>query len=318
MVLVKSVYPIILCVLTLAFRSTAEAETPSPENVLVGSVHTIVFEFSRGSEDGEVVCERSVTTYDPQGRVIESKDVECGRDRPGSEGKSRSVYTYDAEGKRKEVVHYSEDGSVFSKRVTFFDDKGNSTEDIDYHPDGSRGTRYTYRLDDKGNRVETITYRSDGSILARETYANGYDEQGNRKEEIYDRWDSREDFDRHHKTISSYDEKGRISELLSYEADESLWGKLEYALFGKRKYILRGKRHFTYYANGYRSEEIVYNGGGALESKSAYAYEFDSVGNWTKTILQRWVAKKDKLEAEAPYIATRTITYYEFPNDERN
>lgn len=339
MVLVKSVCIIIFCVLTLAFRSAAEAETPSPEDVLVGSIHTIVVELSKNGE----VSERDVFTYDPQGRVIESKNVEYGLDGPGSEKKSRSVYTYDAERKREEMVHYLEDGSVSSRtvrllddkgnktedieylpdgrrRVRLFDDKGNETKDIEYLPDGSRRIRFVYRHDDKGNSVETITYWPDESILAREVYANTYDEQGNLKEWIYDRSDSRKDSERlftsdHLKMIFTYDEKERISESLFYKADDSLWGKLKYALFKKWTYVLEYKSHYAYDTNGYLSEKTTYDGGGALESKNTYTYEFDSVGNWIKKRFRLWDAKKeDKLEAELLYIYTRTITYYESPN----
>jgi len=318
MALVKSIYPIIFCLLTLILQSIAEAATPSPEDVLVGSVHTIVSEFFNKSKDGKVLSSRDVTTYDPQGNKIESQDVDYEDDGR----KSRDVYTYDAEGKSEEVASYGGDGSFFFKTVTFFDDKGNCTEDIVYRSDGSKGTRHVYGRDDKGNRLEIITYRPDGSIRARSVSTNTYDEQGNPKEHIYDNWDHKKysekiGADYHSKGTSTYDEKGRLSEQLSYGVDDSLWGRLKHALFGKWTYILNYKHRYAYDTNGYRSEETHYRGDGVLAWKDAYTYEFDSVGNWTRKTIQRWVDKNGKLEAEPLYIITRAITYAESPNDER-
>ena len=312
--MIKSVCSIIFFLLSLAFRSLAEAETRSPEDILIGSAQIIVLEASRGSEVGEVVSERIVNTYDLQGRVIEAKHVEYGDDDHGSEHHSRSAKIYDADGKRKELVFYREDGTISGRKVTFTDDKGNSIEDIEYGPDGSRGMRYVYRRDDNGNRVEAITYQSDESILAREVYANSYDEQGNLKKWVYDRWDSRKDSERlwindHYKMIYTYDEKGRVSKSLIYDMDDSLWEKLKYALFGKRNYSLKYKHHYVYYPNGYRSESTSYDGGGVMQSKSNYVYEFDSVGNWIKKTEQRWVYKEGRLETEPSDITNRTITY---------
>ena len=135
MVLVRSVCLVIFCLLILAFRSLAKAETPSPEDVLVGSVHTMVLERFRRSEDKEVLLERSVVTHDHYGRVIESAYTDYGDGESVSELKGRFVYTYDVEGKSEETVHYRGDGSVSSKDVIFFDDKGNCTEVVNYPPE---------------------------------------------------------------------------------------------------------------------------------------------------------------------------------------
>jgi hypothetical protein len=87
-----------------------------------------------------------------------------------------------------------------------------------------------------------------------------------------------------------YDDKGRISEV------SRLYGTPQRAI---------EKRTYAYDANGYVQESIHYRMINMLPSRSTYAYEFDSHGNWTKR------AETQVLKG-IPVVTftTRTITYY--------
>ena len=75
----------------------------------------------------------------------------------------RSVYKY--EGNQKEVVVYSETGSLVRRDLYILDDKGNEIENTGFRPDGSVYAKrsYTYEFDSNGNWIKRT---SSGNVVS--------------------------------------------------------------------------------------------------------------------------------------------------------
>ncbi|MFN2596104.1 MAG: hypothetical protein ABR563_02835 [Pyrinomonadaceae bacterium] len=71
-----------------------------------------------------------------------------------------------------------------------------------------------------------------------------------------------------------------------------------------------GREFHSYDAQGNLSETVVRDARGATLSRAAYAYEFDSFGNWVKMTASLAVVGEGRIEYEPFEITKRRITYY--------
>lgn len=94
--------------------------------------------------------------------------------------------------------------------------------------------------------------------------------------------------------LTTYDISGKRSENISYPVTSSLVGKEEY----------------KYDDHGNIIEMTTRSDDGALLSKEAYDYEFDSFGNWTKMVTSLVVFESDELKREPVEVTYRSLTYY--------
>lgn len=226
-----------------------------------------------------------VRAYDPEGRLIEYvRDVlNWPRKDPYP---VREVYTYDAKGHRASATSYSAGRSISSITRYSTDLNGNITEAVATAKDGSSLYTTSITYDDKGNRTRIISSRGD-KIIANIVYA--YDAEGNRIKEVHYR-DGAIDSEVH----NSYDARGHLTEQLIYTADK----------------VLKGKRIVSYDDRGNVSTETSYSKDGSVQRRATYAYEYDSVGNWIKTMTREWLNKEGQLVPGEEQIEERVITYY--------
>jgi len=241
---------------------------------LIGNVHTVVTKASP---------RLFVDAYDPEGKLIEqAHDVlTWARKDPFP---TRLVYTYDAKGYRTKATLYSAARTIKSITLYSNDLNGNTTAEVTTSKDGSSSTTISFVYDDRGNRTRITSFSGD-KVIANIVYE--YDGQRNRIKEVHSGVTESE-------VHNSYDAKGRITEQLIYAADQSL----------------RGKRIVSYDDRGNKSAETSYNKDGSVQRRATYAYEYDSVGNWIKTMTREWLNKEGQLVPGEEELEERVITYY--------
>lgn len=94
--------------------------------------------------------------------------------------------------------------------------------------------------------------------------------------------------------LTTYSIKGNRVENVSYPSADPQVGKQEY----------------KYDARGNMTEMTLRDDTGAIVSREAYSYEFDSVGNWTKMVTSLVLFENGRLKREPIENTYRTITYY--------
>ena len=94
--------------------------------------------------------------------------------------------------------------------------------------------------------------------------------------------------------LTTYGFNGNRVENTSYPGGDSLIGKEEY------KYDNRGNI----------IEMTLRDDRGAIISREAYSYEFDTFGNWTKMVTSLVVFENGQLKREPVEVTYRTVTYY--------
>jgi len=94
--------------------------------------------------------------------------------------------------------------------------------------------------------------------------------------------------------LTTYGFNGNRVENTSYPGGDSLIGKEEY------KYDNRGNI----------IEMTLRDDRGAILSREAYTYEFDTFGNWTKMVTSLVVFENGQLKREPVEVTYRTVTYY--------
>src|SRR5712692_8582184 len=116
----------------------ARAKTDREQAGLIGPVQTgstVPVSFRR-DQDGHLVIaregERLVSTYDLQGNEIETAAYNSPS--PGGSLYDKRSYTYDAQGKRTEMVSYHGDGSFWGKTVYIYDAQGHLTQTVSEEP----------------------------------------------------------------------------------------------------------------------------------------------------------------------------------------
>jgi len=276
--------------------------------------------------------DRSVTRYDPEGRIIGYGDAKKDR--------YHSTIEYDSKGNRVEARMY-EGNAMNTREVYTYDDKGRKIGRSRFADGGAHHERLTYAYNAAGQLTEMATYYS-GTLKQKELKTYGAD--GNLVKEVSINYDA----PKQNWTVEySYDKFGR--EIEKYVDTEILWSKVQtlYDPKGrvaqrttfmeyKRKNVMQthaprpGRVVFSYNDRGQVLEEAVYEPDSTLASKTVFtydeegklvgeahlsknasgdwkvSYEYDSHGNWVK----RTKPNTDHMGRKYMYVEHRTITYY--------
>ena len=275
-------------ILTVLFMQLASARvmTHRGKTGLIGPVRTVIEKSS--TWENEAIVDSWTITYDSKGNETKSVRALYKVGSATNIKEQKSIYTYDADGKKTEMASYWEDGSLASKTIYAYDTTNNRTVVADYNTDGLPMSRRVYTSDTAGRVIEVIFYNSDNSIISKQV--NTYDKKGNMIEETYYKPAGA----LNSKAINKYDEKGNITKRLNYNADDSLKTKVVY----------------SYNDLGNMTAMAIYDDKDVLQSKETYSYEFDTVENWIKKTTMKWVMKEGKLSPEPSIVTKRTITYY--------
>ena len=148
---------------------------------------------------------------------IESADlvvlIGVGDSRPRVQSRRKVAdYNYDESGKLLEVIRYGNQRAEISQRQVFkYDDKARLVEEIRYESKDLPGERFAYRYNADGRRNESLRYDDTGKLIGRIAY--GYDPAGRLIEEA-----SYKDDKANGKAVFSYDEVGRESSFIAYDA----------------------------------------------------------------------------------------------------
>jgi len=209
---------IMTLMLSLIFCSVAEAQKKSARELegLKGPVRKITEETVKLSEErgNRIEAENgsvTIVVFDSAGNLLEHTTYSPNPNSGKLEQLDRSVYSYDAEGRRTKkefsdipLVLLPGEGPIPKKempppRVRTRDGATLQTE-VD-------------KFDASGNRVETITYNgtAEGAMFKRETY--NYNAQTRTREKLT--YDFRNQLVE--KTINKFDEQGNLVESLSFD-----------------------------------------------------------------------------------------------------
>ncbi|HSF66263.1 MAG TPA: hypothetical protein VLA67_02425 [Nitrospiraceae bacterium] len=264
----------ITLVTTLACASNpvAIAKTIAEENNLIGPVRTVTTK-SPGSSSTE--------TYDPAGNLTEATVY-----LKHSETLTRYLFTYDEDGNlREETVSDASGKPIYRKIFAYARDlSGRETASVAASDDGEFHYAEFSIYDQYGNVSEKLfvndagTDRSVFDVLGRIIYSAKYD-RGQLFSELRHR----------------YDNRGRLSELISYNPQGAITGRLvnQHDDAGRRVRATTEKFHE------------------GQTSKWTSTYEYDATGNWIKEVM--WNETGTSQETEAPQDRTvqeRIIEYY--------
>lgn len=127
-------------------------------------------------------------TYDPQGRLVDSKhywgDTLISH--------SRTEHKVDSMGNRVKIVSRikSHDPDRQNAYVSTLDKQGNSIEIVHYNSDGSikERIRNGYKYNEKGMMTERYSYNEDDSLAWKDTYSYEFDSFGNWIKETAQHW----------------------------------------------------------------------------------------------------------------------------------
>lgn len=98
--------------------------------------------------------------------------------------------------------------------------------------------------------------------------------------------------------------------LLEVAAYDPKGNKIDNAYYPVAGNTLTGKEVYQYDDKGNITEMILYDGDNSVLSKEVYAYEFDTLGNWTKMTASLAVIEAGKIVFEPSEVTYRAITYY--------
>jgi hypothetical protein len=116
-----------------------------------------------------------------------------------------------------------------------------------------------------------------------------------------------------------YDDKKRLIEEIMFHNNGDLWLRYVYKYTGNQRerlvYSSDGSLNQRYISilddKGNELEQTIFEArDGTIRVKHSYAYEFDSIGNWTKRTASKLVIKDGSSQQEPQNIYYRTITYY--------
>jgi len=236
--------------------------------------------------------------------------------------KQLDIVTYDAKGNEVERTIYDDYGFLIGKEVHTHDANGNLIESVLSDPKGVVMERRVYAYDN-GKVTEVVSYGEKHNVGLKQV--NSYGEHGRLREEIY--YDSKKAIG---KTVYKYDEKGNISEVAFYLANDSKAvapigpclgaHRVTYAYDEKGKPIkvvayepngeLKKSWRYSYNLKGQIAEDIRESAWS--RTTFVYTYEYDSHGNWIKQIAI--VNDQSKLSQMEPHerktIISREIAYY--------
>lgn len=119
---------------------------------------------------------------------------------------SRTLFSYNTEGKLTEYSYYDEAGALDQRYVFVYGAEGRIVEEFCYGTDGDLQFRYTMDFDSEGRHKESVCYKADGALNWRHTFA--YDSVGNMVEFVEYGSDGEQEI----KRIDIYDVKGNCIE----------------------------------------------------------------------------------------------------------
>ncbi len=134
--------------------------------------------------------------------------------------KTKNIYKYDENGRKKELNIYKSDSSLIY-RITFkYDDNGNIIEKDYYNIDGSLNRKWTYKFDNYGNEIEYNSSYSSGTHFNSKAILQ-YDDKGNNTEvNLYNPDGALKEKDNY-----KYNDKGNSIEMNTYNPDGTLKDK---------------------------------------------------------------------------------------------
>ncbi len=281
--------------LIIIFLSTASAKTSLDENILIGSVRTIVIEMGRTWEMGDEI-HQTVETYDPEGHKIESihSSYKVGGVLNDEKMGSKNTHSYDPTTKTETITTFNSDGFVYGKRLVVYDDRGNIKKIKTYRANGKQRFKRELKYDEHGREIDSKYIKGDGTLLSHMRTNYRINEQGRVTSTAILKEPGLPVDSDHIKYITVFDQQGKEIEMTVYKNG-----------------VFKTKIKMNYDKTGTISEDLHYDQEGTLQEKQTYIYEFDPVGNWIKKITTKWSNKDGKLTAEPPEIIKRTITYYE-------
>ena len=202
----------------------------------------------------------------------------------------RTVYKYDAEGRKVEQAAYHADGTLDRLEKYQYDSRGNIREQISkqhVHPEHFSPKRYdvyvttkrTFEYDDKRNKIGETHYRSDGSLYA--TWVFKYDSQNKLIKNT--RTDNRGRFE--DQIIYTFDRQGRLIEEKHYS-------------------------NFCYERDGEMCRGTVNSGDGVFYYLTKTTYEYDRRGNWVSQRQFSMGGEGATKTYEPDHALIRRITYY--------
>jgi hypothetical protein len=199
---------------------------------------------------------RYMFTHDQQGNLQE----EIASDMSGKLlYRKRLAYSRDPQGRETASVAVSDDGEFLYAEFSLYDRFGNLSEQLLVH--------------------DTTAHRSLFDVLGRFIYSAQY-----KKGELFS------------ELSRGYDEWGRLKELISYNAEGTVTGKVvnEYDEAGRRVRVTTEK-----FQAGARSKWIT-------------TYEFDGMGNWVKELTSEEPPTSQAAGSARTYtVQERVIEYYD-------
>ena len=202
----------------------------------------------------------------------------------------------------KKAGEWVEDRRVLWQTVTY-DSNGRLTERVFYDRDQSIWSRIVYDYDSAGTRSDTVFRAAKGGATQasdtqqpqamvefmrfRRTFK--FDQSGNRTEEA----DYTKEGKLFQRTVYAFDANGFVKEIIEYATDGSVLNRYS------NKYDDKGR-----ISAQHRGDSPA-----ATARSEAYAYEFDSIGNWIKRVTTAYPQGEGKPAAETKDVIYRTITY---------
>lgn len=221
---------------------------------------------------------------------------------------AKSYNAFDEAGNATEYINYDTKGKVTSTIILAYDSLSNLISENQYEPSGKLRYRYVYKYDSLGNQVEELRFKSnaywetkwirvydknnflieedvygpDGILRVKRTYKN--DSRGNRIEG--NGYKANGSPQPGAKFSNKYDDKSNLVEESVYSVNGSLEVTFLFKYDDKGNLI-----------------ELKQEPPNSIGQCTAYIYEFDAKGNWTRQI----EFKEDKPFA----IRVREIKYYQ-------
>lgn len=265
--------------------SQIRVETYSPEG---NRTEQIVYGFDFNLR--QQMDSRTVYTFDANGRATGWEGYS-----PGQQNPSRAVYIYDDRGRRIRHIVTNPNGIIRSVRTLIYDDHGRNIENIyDNTGSGLSGRFAKYRVvnvfDSLGRIVESTNQGMDGSIFHKNTYT--YDDRGQQIEARSYIANVEGVLILNSRVGYGYDNQGQRIEMVRYN------------LAG----VVVSRTVYSYDDKGNMISVITYNADGTFRSRGVMSYEYDSRGNWLRRVHSNQASEAG--EAEPYYAENRIITYY--------
>ncbi len=267
---------VLVTVAASAWDTTGLAQTTRVKNELVGPVHSVTIKKLGYS---------ATETYDRAGHLIVPVI-----DLSHANTATYSLFQYDKEGHLQEELALDPSGRLMQrKRVVYVHDpEGRETASVAVSDDGYFQHAEFSQYDQRGHLWEqlwintTTAYKSLFDVFGRRIYSARYT-----KGELFS------------ELKHQYDERGRLQELVSYNAQGSMTGRVTN----------------DYDAVGRRVRATTETFGKDQTRKWITTYEYDDMGNWIREMISEHSSTSQKSTASAASIVQeRAIQYYPTEN----